>query len=75
MPENKLAEVRRERGLTQADLAYRSGLSPGTIGKIEQGTHSARPNTRRLLCRALRWPYSKHAELFGPLAKPGKESQ
>ena len=67
-----LTDLRRAKGLTQADLARLAGISPGALGKIEQGKHRARPSTRRRICKALRVAYVKHEQLFGPLAKPGK---
>jgi transcriptional regulator with XRE-family HTH domain len=70
-----LADLRRERGLTQADLAHKSGVSPGTISKIELGTHNPRPNTRRLICKALRWPWRDQATLFGPVSRLGRPTQ
>ena len=74
MSEHGLARLRRERGLTQDDLAYRAGVSKGTIGKIETGRQRARPSTRRKLCRALRVAYVKHETVFGPLAQPGPKA-
>ncbi len=34
---SKLTNVRKEQGLSQAELARRAGLSPGLIGQIEKG--------------------------------------
>jgi len=36
----KLADIRRSRGLTQKDVAERSGLSAATISNIESGENS-----------------------------------
>lgn len=63
-----LAHLRKAKGLTQADLADRAGLSPAAISSIESGRHLARADTRRRLCKALGVPYSRHEELFGPMA-------
>ena len=50
----KLAALREMRGMTQAELAKRSGLKPAAIGLFEQGRR--RPCLRNLvkLCSALR---------------------
>ena len=72
MPNTKLIELRRERGLTQQTLADKAGVHPATLGRIERGENQARARTRRLICKALRWPYLRHDELFGPMAKPGR---
>jgi len=47
-----VAKRRRKLGMTQAELAKRSRLSPGTIGDIEQGTQHATRNID-LLAKAL----------------------
>ena len=35
MPKNRLKAIREERGISQADLAEKTGLSRTTISKIE----------------------------------------
>lgn len=37
MTNNRLFELRRARGISRADLAKRSGVSPRTIERYEQG--------------------------------------
>ena len=71
MNENKLAELRRGLNLTQDELADRAGVSKGAIGKIETGKQIARPGTRKKLCLALKLPFKRHVEIFGPMAMPG----
>ena|SRR5690625_363557 len=50
---DRVAELRRRRGLTQEDLADRTGLSVPTIKKIEQGRGGARMETYHTIARAL----------------------
>lgn len=47
-----VADTRRKRGLTQAQLAKKAGLAPSTIGDIEQGTQQSTRNID-LLAKAL----------------------
>lgn len=62
-----LREYRKAAGMTQGELALRSGISLRTILYIEHGEVRANPSTRRLLCSALDLPYEKHLEIFGPM--------
>lgn len=50
---DRVSELRRRRGLTQEDLADRTGLSVPTIKKIEQGRGGARMETYHTIARAL----------------------
>ncbi len=45
----RIAELRRQRGLTQEELADRTGLNVRTIQRIEQGEVTPRPSTLRML--------------------------
>ena len=45
--------LRRARGLTQEDLAERSGLSTDTIRRLERGSFSPSMDTIGKLCRGL----------------------
>jgi len=74
MARQTLAELRSARGLTQEELARLSGVARSTIGKIETGRQIARPGTRRRLCKALKLSFRRHAEVFGPLPKPGPKT-
>jgi DNA-binding XRE family transcriptional regulator len=51
-----LAAWRRYRGLTQAELARRCGLSQVWVGRIEAGGGHGTPRTRRKLAEALGAP-------------------
>jgi transcriptional regulator with XRE-family HTH domain len=48
-----LREARRARGLSQAELAERAGLSRMTVQKLEAGVIDARVSTLDVLLRAL----------------------
>jgi transcriptional regulator with XRE-family HTH domain len=64
-----LARLRRESGLTQQQLADRSGVSRGLIRKLEQDVRtSARLPTLVALARALNVPVSA---LLDPSTSPG----
>jgi transcriptional regulator with XRE-family HTH domain len=49
----KIAALRQKRGLTQDELANKTGLSVDTIGAIEQGRRWARLTTLHKLAKAL----------------------
>lgn len=60
---------RRMLGLSQADLANRSGISQGTLSKIEQGLRDPTPDYRTKLALALECPESfffQSAREYGP---------
>lgn len=48
-----LRELRRRKGLSQKDLAIKSGVGQDSISAIESGRHQARPSTLRKLAEAL----------------------
>ena len=48
-----LRELRRRKGLSQKDLANRSGIGQDSISAIESGRHQARPSTLRRLAEVL----------------------
>jgi transcriptional regulator with XRE-family HTH domain len=48
-----LRELRRRKGLSQKDLAKKSGIGQDSISGIESGRHQARPSTLRKLADAL----------------------
>lgn len=67
----RLGDVRRRHGLTQEQLAGRSGISVSTLRKIERGARdNARLDTLHQLARALDVPTS---ELFEPSAPDSPE--
>jgi transcriptional regulator with XRE-family HTH domain len=58
---NRIAVVRRERGVTQEQLAERTGFTVITIGYIEQGRRSPRIATLFKIAECLKVPIG---ELF-----------
>ncbi len=58
---NRIATVRRERGVTQEQLAELTGFTSITIGYIEQGRRSPRIATVFKIAECLKVPV---AELF-----------
>ena len=51
---NKMLELRKKAGLTQAELAERAGLSDRTFADIERGNVNMRIETLLRICDALR---------------------
>ncbi len=49
----RVAALRQKRGLTQDDLANKTGLSVDTIGAVEQGRRWARLTTLHKLAKGL----------------------
>lgn len=58
---NKVAEIRKEKGLSQAELAKLVGVSRNTISSIEVGQYEPTAKLALLLCVALD---RKFEELF-----------
>lgn len=50
---SKLRAIRALRGLTQAQLAEQSGVSPTAIAEYEKGKRDLRADTIRKLCEAM----------------------
>lgn len=50
---NRLAKVRKEKGLSQSDLAKKVGVSRNTISSIETGQYSPTAKLALILCIAL----------------------
>ncbi|MBI2461074.1 MAG: helix-turn-helix transcriptional regulator [Candidatus Rokubacteria bacterium] len=50
----RLKVLRRRRGMTQAALAHRAGLSLGYLARLELGRHDPSLTTLRKLARALK---------------------
>lgn len=50
---NKLKAIRALRGVTQAELAQSSGVSPTAIAEYETGKRDLRADTIRKLCESL----------------------
>jgi transcriptional regulator with XRE-family HTH domain len=53
-PHERLREIRRERGLTQADLAARLGTTPSVISMMESGGRALTLKWIELLAAVLR---------------------
>ncbi len=49
----RLRTLRKERALSQRDLANVSGVGPVTISELERGVREAQPRTIRKLAEAL----------------------
>jgi transcriptional regulator with XRE-family HTH domain len=65
----KLRAIRALRGITQADLAKKAGISPTAIAEYEGGKRDLRADTIRKLCVALDVKVSYHVdgtEITGP---------
>ena len=58
---NRLAEIRKEKGLSQLKLTMATGIAPGDISRIENGLMVPYPGWRKRLARALG---TVEAELF-----------
>jgi transcriptional regulator with XRE-family HTH domain len=63
-------------GLTQFDLASRSGVSPATIREILHGKPRQRsPRTLSALSKALGWPSGQISEIVRGATPPTRETQ
>lgn len=51
----KMAELRKQKGLTQEDLAFKANVNVRSIQRIENGEVTPRPSTLRLLAQPLEW--------------------
>lgn len=49
----RLQLERRERGMSQKDLAEKAGITPATVCRLERGHHRAMPRTLRRLAEAM----------------------
>lgn len=49
----RIAEIRKEKGLTQQDLADRTGIQRNHISRIEQGRYSVGFDTLQLIAEAM----------------------
>lgn len=65
-----IAAWRRHRGLSQAELARRAGLSQVFVSKIERGASHGTPKTRRSLADALDAPLWSLEDSSGPTGSP-----
>jgi transcriptional regulator with XRE-family HTH domain len=60
-PRQRMIDRRKAKGLTQDELAERSGVPQSTISKVERGAHVPAGDTLAKLCDALGM---KHADLL-----------
>ena len=60
----KIKELRKERNLTQEDLAKKSGLTCAAIINIEKGYNAPNPKSIYKICEALNYNYDKLFELL-----------
>lgn len=49
----RIAQLRKERGITQQELAERTGMQQGNIARIEAGKYSARFDTLQIIAEAM----------------------
>lgn len=50
---NRIKELRKERALSQEQLALTAGITPVYLGQVERGMKNATVNTIELICNAL----------------------
>lgn len=50
---NRLKEIRKSQGLTQLDLAIKTGILPNEISRLENDKTHAYPGWKRRICLAL----------------------
>lgn len=55
---NKIVELRKQKGLTQEELALRCGLNISTVKKVEDGSITPSLDTVKLLAEELEFEYS-----------------
>ena len=49
----RIAQLRKDRGITQQELAERTGMQQGNIARIEAGKYSARFDTLQTIAEAM----------------------
>ena len=49
----RIAEIRKAQGITQQELAERTGMQQGNIARIEAGKYSARFDTLQTIAEAM----------------------
>ena len=64
---NRLRELRLERGLVQAEVAVKAGLSPATVGNIERYGFPSSASTRERIAAVLGVDV---ADIWPPLDEP-----
>lgn len=66
---DQLVKVRRDRGLTQADVAARMGISQGAVARIESGGRNPHLSTLRRYAHAVR---ARVTHTVTPVGLPGR---
>lgn len=56
---NWLIAIRKQRGLTQVEVAEKVGISQPSLCDIERGITSPRPDTAKKIAEVLDFPWTK----------------
>jgi DNA-binding XRE family transcriptional regulator len=67
--QNRVAEIRKQRMMSKAELARAAGISPLTIDRLERG-YDCRMDTKRKIIKALGLDLSQAALVFPEAAEP-----
>lgn len=57
-----LVAIRKQRGLTQVEVAEKVGISQPSLCDIERGVTSPRPDTAKKIAEVLDFPWTKFFE-------------
>ena len=58
-PGERIKKLRKEKGMTQKELAKKLGFSPSHLGQYENGYRNPKPSTVKKIADALEVPVSK----------------
>lgn len=58
-PGERIKKLRKEKGMTQKELAKKLGFSPSQLGQYENGYRNPKPSTVKKIADALEVPVSK----------------
>lgn len=58
-PGERIKKLRKEKGMTQKELAKKLGFSPSYLGQYENGYRNPKPSTVKKIADALEVPVSK----------------
>lgn len=67
----KIVIERKRKGLTQFELARRTGIHPANLSRLERGIWPPTSGWKRRIAKALDWPLDKADDLFEEV--PGVE--
>ena len=73
LPSASMRETREQRGLSIRELSRRSGISPSTIYRIEQGKTDPRPHVARAISAAFDcspWEIDEFRDLMAEISLP-----